>query len=85
MSLNPKAIGLASGIVGAIAVFITVGCYPVLGRCELAIDLISSAYLGAVTKTVSGAFIGLLIGFIDFFIVGFSITWLYNYFEKKLK
>jgi hypothetical protein len=83
--LNPKAAGLASGIVGAIAVFITVGCYPVLGGCEAAINVISSAYFGLVTKTVAGAFIGLIIGFIDFFIVGFSIAWLNNYFEKKLK
>jgi hypothetical protein len=83
--INPKAAGLAAGIVGAILVFITVGCYPVLGGCELAIDVISSAYFGLVTKTVLGAFIGAGIGFIDFFIVGFSIAWFNNYFEKRLK
>jgi hypothetical protein len=85
MSINPKAAGLAAGTVAAVAVFITIGCYPVLGRCEAAIDVINSAFLGVITKDVLGAFVGLVIGFFDFFIVGFSIAWLLNYFDKKLK
>jgi hypothetical protein len=84
MKVNPLAAGLAAGIVGGIGMFLIVICWPVLGSCSLAADFVSSMYMGLISKDIVGAFVGLIVGFIDFFIVGFSIAWLINYFEKKL-
>jgi ABC-type Mn2+/Zn2+ transport system permease subunit len=84
MVIKPKAAGLAAGIVGGIGMLLTVGCFAVLGKCGLAADAVSSMYLGGVSKDIPGAILAFVYGFIDFFIVGFFIAWLINYFEKKV-
>ncbi len=81
MALNPKAFGIAGGLIWGIAVF----SMALLGLTGLATGLINglgTLYLGY-TEGFVGSILGLIYGFIDGFIGCYAFAWLYNRFEKK--
>ncbi len=77
--LNANAMGLALGVLWALGAFIIVllAIYGDYGTPWVA--LMGSVYLG-VEPTLTGALIALPWAFVDGFIGGYLIAWLYNKF-----
>lgn len=73
------AFGLACGILWAVFFFLLVllALYANWGNAW--VDLMGSVYLG-VDVTLKGAFIALPWAFVDAFIGGYLLAWLYNKF-----
>lgn len=80
VKLNPKAFGLAWGILCAVAMLVLSLCAMLCGKGNDWINLTAAFYVGY-SKTISGMFIGMLYGFIDGFVGGFLLAWLYNKFR----
>ena len=82
MSLNPKALGISAGIIAAVAVF---------GMTLLAAGTGYGSGMMAMYATIHpfytvslvGSVLGLIYGFICWFVAGYALAWLYNKFEKK--
>ena len=75
----PVKLGLALGLLWGISLL----CLAWIGSCcpygHAFVQLFGSVYIGY-TPTLMGGLIGLVWGFIDFFIFGCLIAWLYNCF-----
>lgn len=82
MRLNVRALGLAGGIVWGLAIFLTTYWFLVLGHGGTMLSKLSNVYLGY-SVTWYGAFVGLVWGFVDGFIGGALLAWLYNKFAGK--
>ncbi len=82
MRLNVRALGLAGGIVWGLAIFLTTYWFLVFGYGGTMLAKLSNVYLGY-SVTWYGAFVGLVWGFIDGFIGGVLLAWLYNKFAGK--
>lgn len=83
MKLNPNKIGLVCGLLwGGFLTFLTIIAvlFPPYGKAF--IEVIASVYPGY-TISWTGAAIGLIYGFIDWYIGGVIFAWLYNYIGKK--
>jgi hypothetical protein len=81
VKLNVKAFGLALGIVWAVVVFL-LGVLAMLFSWGAAwVELLSSIYIGY-KMTLLGSVIGAIWGFIDAFIGGIIVAWLYNKLAK---
>ena len=79
MNLSPKAFGLALGILSGAALFLaTLWIAASSGGNHLI--MLRQFYLGYSVSFV-GALIGLVYAFIDGFIAGALIAWLYNRFS----
>lgn len=78
--LSPIGLALSLGILWGLSVFIIglLAYYYSYGRPF--ITAMSTLYLGY-APSVKGSFVGGIIGFIDAFITGFLIAWLYNRFS----
>jgi hypothetical protein len=78
--LSPLALGLACGVFWGVSVFFMglVAFFFTYGKPFVA--AIGTLYIGY-DPTILGAFIGGLIGFIDAFIFGLILAWLYNMFN----
>ncbi|MDD3029325.1 MAG: bacteriophage holin [Alphaproteobacteria bacterium] len=74
--LHPLALGLSFGAVWALAVFI-LGLVSLWGWGTSLVSSLSSLYIGY-TSTFGGACIGALWAFIDGFVGGFLVAWIYN-------
>ncbi len=77
--LNALAFGLALGIIWAVFLFAVVLLALYVNWGNEFVELIGKLYLG-VDASLKGAFIALPWAFIDAFIGGFLIAWLYNKF-----
>jgi len=79
--LNPWAFGLASGLVWAFSVLAAgLGSLPSAGGHWLPfVNALSTVYIGY-GSSIGGSVIGALWGFIDAFIGGTILIWLYNLF-----
>ncbi len=77
--INATAFGLATGISFALFSFIIVLLATYASYGTAFVEMIGTVYLG-VEATLLGAFIALPWAFVDFFIGGFVIAWLYNRF-----
>lgn len=75
--LNATAAGLAFGIMWAVSLFFFVIFSILWGYGSEWVTLIGSVYLG-VDTTWAGAFIALPWAFVDAFIGGYIVVWLYN-------
>ena len=77
--LSLLALGLAFGVLWGVTVFIMglIAYFFTYGKPFVA--AVGSLYIGY-EPTLLGAFFGGLIGFIDAFIFGFILAWLYNMF-----
>ena len=77
MQLNVKALGLTSGIIGALGLFTLTWWVIVLEGPSSGPNLISKVYLGY-SFTPVGSIIGLAWAFVDGLICGLVFAWLYN-------
>ena len=76
--LNPKALGLSLGIVWAFAV----AFFALLGNGWGGPMMDILALYPGFSTTPTGALIGAAWAFVDAFIGGYIVAWLYNYFNK---
>ncbi len=76
--LNPKAFALAAGILWGVACFV-IGLMAAYGYGTAFETLFSSVYIGY-SSTLGGSVIGAIWGFVDAFIGGYILAWLYNKF-----
>ena len=79
--LSPVSLGLALGILWGVSLLVTglVATYYSYGKPF--VMAISVMYMGY-EPSVTGSLIGGLIGFVDAFIGGLIIAWLYNFFLR---
>lgn len=77
MKLHAVKFGLAIGIVWAAVSFIVGLTAMWWGWCDAWLEVMASIYIGY-SATVLGAFIGLVWAFVDAFVGGFLVAWLYN-------
>ncbi len=77
--LNPMALGLAMGITFAVFFFMIVVISMYANWGGAVVSLLGSLYMG-VEATWTGALLVLPWAFVDAFIGGFIMAWLYNKF-----
>ena len=77
---SPNALGIAIGILWA-AYVLFCGIIAMFGWGIALVDAFSSLYIGY-GPSVFGAIIGALWGFVDGYIAGVVIAWLYNKLTK---
>ena len=82
MKLNVKSFALAGGIVWGIAILLITFWFLLFGYTGNILGKLGTVYLGY-SVTWGGAFIGLLWGFVEGFIVCGIFAWLYNKFTKN--
>lgn len=82
MKLNAHALGLTLGIVWGLDVFITGLSSSWFGYGTEIITFLGNIYIGY-APTLDGAVIGGVWAFIDAYITGAIIAWLYNKFSKR--
>ena len=81
MKLSQKALGLSFGLVWGFTVLLATWWLLITGSSGLTISTLSHFYFGY-TFSWLGGIIGLIWGFVDGFIGGVIIAWLYNLFNK---
>lgn len=77
MKLNAVKFGLALGLVWGVSAALLALFASFLGWGTGMVEVLSSLYIGYAPSTL-GAAIGLVWGFIDAFVGGFIVIWLYN-------
>ena len=82
MKLRVRAFGLATGVVAGLFVFFVTLVSIWFGRGET-IDALVVPFPGF-SRSIGGAIVGLLWGFVDGFIGGALLAWLYNRFTATL-
>ncbi|MEW6215553.1 MAG: bacteriophage holin [Nitrospirota bacterium] len=83
MKFKPFALGLSLGIVWGGALFITTWLSYSTGYGKLFLEALAvSLYPGYAISPV-GSFVGLLYGFLDLFIMGTILGWVYNKIAKE--
>ena len=81
MKLSIKALGLTSGILWGLTVFIITLWIIVIDSPGNTLGLLHKFYFGY-SVSWAGAFIGLVWGFVDGLICGSILAWLYNLLVK---
>lgn len=79
-NLSVRNFGIAWGILGAISVFL-IGILGNVFNWDLTVKIISEWYPGFST-TFIGSIIGAFFGFIDLFVMGILLAWVYNKLNK---
>jgi hypothetical protein len=82
MKLRVRAFGLATGVVAGLFVFFITMVSIWLGRGET-IDALVVPFPGF-SRSIGGAIVGMIWGFVDGFIGGALLAWLYNRFATTL-
>lgn len=75
-----NALGVAIGVLWAAYVFLC-GIIAIFGWGAALVDALSSLYIGY-SASIAGAFIGAVWAFIDGYIAGVVIAWIYNRLAK---
>lgn len=78
MKLKPVAFGLTLGILWGLSIFVRTWLAYLTGFSEIFLDAVVSSMYPGYDITPWGSVVGLCYGFVDFFIGGFAIAWLYN-------
>lgn len=81
MKLNIKALGIASGAILGISIFIITIWFNLLGYNGNILSKLGGIYWGYSVSWL-GAIIGFIYGFIDGFIFGALFAFIYNKFVK---
>lgn len=79
--LNPTAAGLALGLFWAVSCFILVLLATYMGYALEIVELMGTVYWG-VQSSLVGALLALPWAFVDGFIAGFLVVWIYNRFAE---
>ena len=82
MKLKPVALGLSLGVVWGGALFITTWLSYLTGYGKLFLEVLAGSVYPGYSISPAGSFIGLLYGFIDLFIMGTILGWVYNKIVK---
>jgi len=77
MKLNPKAFGLAAGIVWGINWFFLTWWMILFEGITHDVTLVGRWYRGYTVSPI-GSLVGLIWGFVDGFLLGLVTAWLYN-------
>ena len=78
MKFRPLALGLSLGIVWGGALFVTTWLSYFTGYGRLFLEALAVSLYPGYTISPGGSFIGLLYGFLDLFIMGTILGWVYN-------
>ena len=78
MKLNPLALGLSLGIIWGGALFLTTWLSLLTGYGKTFLDVMAGSIYPGYTISPLGSIAGLLYGFLDLFIMGTLVAWLYN-------
>ena len=78
MKFKPVASGLSLGIVWGGALFITTWLSYFTGYGKLFLEALAVSLYPGYTISPVGSFAGLLYGFLDLFIMGSILGWIYN-------
>ncbi|MEW6054832.1 MAG: bacteriophage holin [Nitrospirota bacterium] len=78
MKLKPVALGLSLGIVWGGALFITTWLSYLAGYGKSFLEVMAVSLYPGYSISPTGSIIGFLYGFIDLFIMGIIIGWIYN-------
>ncbi|MEJ2314847.1 MAG: bacteriophage holin [Nitrospirota bacterium] len=81
MKLKPLALGLAGGIFWGLMMFATTWLSHYTGYAELFLKAFTQIYPGY-TVSPMGSIVVLPYGFVDGFVFGAALAWLYNKFAK---
>lgn len=79
MKISAKALGLSLGIMFGLSVFITTILAIYTGYLQHWAELLLGVY-PYYELTLLGSFVGLIWGFLDGFICGVVLAWIYNVF-----
>ena len=82
MTLNPKNLGLAGGIMWGLIMLIMTLISVWTGYASGFLNAIAAIYPGY-SITYLGSAVGLVYGFIDAFIGLYVLAWLYNWLENR--
>ncbi len=82
VKLNPKALGISAGIIAAVAVFVMTLLAAATGYSSAMMNMYASIH-PFYAVSVAGAVLGLIYGFVCWFVAGYALAWLYNRLEKK--
>lgn len=78
--LHPFALGMSLGVIWSLSTFIMALFVMGFEYGQGFVSGMSNLYIGY-EASLLGAFIGMIWGFIDAFVGGFLIAWLYNFFS----
>ena len=78
--IDAKALGLSLGIIWSALIFFS-AFMAMFGWADKIVDVFGSLYIGY-APTFIGAIIGAIWAFVDAFVGGLLIAWLYNKFVK---
>lgn len=81
MKLDAISFGVASGIIWGALIFISTFIALYTGYTKDFLVVMTNVYPGY-TITPLGSLVGLIYGFIDLFIGGFLLAWIYNKIAK---
>jgi hypothetical protein len=85
LRLSPWRVGIGFGFIWALGLFIlALISHNTIYYGHPFIQSLDSVYIGY-SPTVEGAFVGLCWGFINFFIFGWLVAWLYNILLPRQK
>lgn len=83
MRLKPVALGMGLGIVWGLALFMTTWLSYLTGYGKLFLDVFAGSIYPGYTISPLGSVLGLIYGFLDLFIMGSLVGWIYNRFAKE--
>jgi hypothetical protein len=78
MQLRPSALGVGLGFVWGVSLFITTWISYYTGYADLFLRTMAGSIYPGYSISPGGSFLGLIYGFIDGFIAGAVIAWVYN-------
>lgn len=81
MKLNPKALGLACGILWGAALWLVTIISVMNGYAAEFLKIIANIYPGYSVSGM-GSIVGAIYGFVDGFVGCYVFAWLYNQFAK---
>ena len=81
MKINTKALAISAGITWGLAIFLLTVWFLVMGYNGNLLAKLGSIYIGY-SVSWTGAFVGLIYGFVDGLIGGALLGYLYNKFTE---
>jgi hypothetical protein len=86
MKLNVRALAIASGLLWAVAMFLTaIGSIASPGYGQGFLQAMASVYPGYhATPSIGQAFVGALYGLLDAAVAGAVLAWIYNWCATRM-